>query len=102
MAQPRLKELATLIERQTGADGEHETAMAELTLTRLSAPSGPTAVLYEPSVCLVAQGSKQVLLAGDVYRYDSAWLLLVSVDLSSPISAIPSDRVLELGTRIEF
>ena len=35
MAQPRLDELATLIERQTGTDGTHQTAMAELTLTRL-------------------------------------------------------------------
>jgi hypothetical protein len=34
VAQPRLDELATLIERQTGIDGTHQTAMAELTLTR--------------------------------------------------------------------
>jgi len=81
VAQPRLDELATLIERQTGADGAHGTAMAELTLTRFSAPSELTAVLYEPSLCLVAQGSKQVLLAGEVYRYDPAQFLLVSVDL---------------------
>jgi hypothetical protein len=66
VSQPRLDELATLIERQTGIDGTHQTAMAELTLTRISAPSKPTAVLYEPSLCLVAQRSKQVLLAGEL------------------------------------
>jgi AraC-type transcriptional regulator N-terminus len=70
VAQPRLEKLARLIGRQSATDGAHETAVAKLTLTRFSAPSDPTAVLYEPSLCLVAQGSKQVLLAGEVYWYD--------------------------------
>jgi AraC-like DNA-binding protein len=41
--------------------------------------------LYEPSLCLVAQGAKEVLLADEVYRLDPAQLLLVSVDL--PVAA---------------
>ena len=103
MAQPRLDELATLIERQTGADGMHETAMAVLTLTRFSAPSEPTAVLYEPSLCLVAQGSKQVLLAGEVYRYDPARFLLVSVDLPVATQVIEaSPRAPYLALRVAF
>jgi AraC-type transcriptional regulator N-terminus len=96
VAQPRLDELATLIERHTGADGTHGTAIAELTLTRLSAPSGPTVVLYEPSLCLVAQGSKHVLLAGEVYRYDPARFLLVSVDL--PVAT----QVIEASPRAPY
>ena len=96
MAQPRLDELATLIERQTGADGTHGTAIAELTLTWVSAPSDPTTVLYEPSLCLVAQGTKEVLLAGEVYRYDPAWLLLVSVDL--PVAT----QVIEASPRAPY
>jgi AraC-like DNA-binding protein len=96
VTQPRLDELAGLIERQTGADGAHETAMAELTLTRMSAPSEPTVVLYEPSLCLVAQGSKHVLLAGEVYRYDPARFLLVSVDL--PVAT----QVIEASPRAPY
>jgi AraC-like DNA-binding protein len=96
VAQPRLEKLATLIERQTGTDGAHETAVAELTLTRISAPSEPTAVLYEPSLCLVAQGSKRVLLAGEVYRYDPAQVLLVSVDL--PVAT----QVIEASPRAPY
>jgi AraC-like DNA-binding protein len=94
--QSRLDELATLIERQTGDDGSHETAIAELTLTRYSAPSEPNVVLYEPSLCLVAQGGKQVLLAGEVYRYDRAHFLLVSVDL--PVAT----QVIEASPRAPY
>jgi AraC-like DNA-binding protein len=48
--------------------------------------------VYEPSLCIVAQGAKEVLLAGEAYRYDPAHSLLVSVDL--PVSA----RVIEAST----
>jgi AraC-like DNA-binding protein len=41
--------------------------------------------VYVPSLCVVAQGSKEVLLADETYRYDPAQCLLVSVDL--PVSA---------------
>ena len=41
--------------------------------------------MYEPCLCLVAQGSKEVLLAGESYRLDPAQFLLVSVDL--PVDA---------------
>src|SRR5271166_381027 len=78
--------------------------MAELTLTRLSAPTEPTVVLYEPSLCLVAQGSKQVLLAGEVYRYDPARFLLVSVDLpvaTQVIEASPRAPYLALRVAVD-
>lgn len=77
----RIGRLATCIERQAACDGIHTTAVPELTLFRSSGPSLPTAVLYEPSLCLIAQGSKEVRLGDEVYRYDPAHFLLVSVDL---------------------
>src|SRR5208337_4181119 len=43
------------------------------------------ALVYEPSLCVVAQGSKEVLLADETYRLDPAQSLLVSVDL--PVAA---------------
>ena len=41
--------------------------------------------MYEPSLCVVAQGAKEVLLADETYRLDPAQSLLVSVDL--PVAA---------------
>jgi len=76
-----LAKLEAAVGRQTAVDGAHGTAVPELTLYRSSAPSDLAAVVYEPSLCLVAQGAKELRLAGETYRYDPAQSLLVSVDL---------------------
>ncbi|HEX5270185.1 MAG TPA: AraC family transcriptional regulator, partial [Gemmataceae bacterium] len=78
-------QLASAIERQTGADGVYNTAVSALRLSRFSAPSDLVALVYEPSLCVVAQGAKEVLLAGEAYRLDPAQSLLVSVEL--PVAA---------------
>ncbi len=41
----------------------------------------PMPVVYEPSLCLVAQGRKQAVLAGRTFVYDPARYLIVSVEL---------------------
>jgi AraC-like DNA-binding protein len=80
-----LAKLASAIERHTGADGAYDTAVPALRLSRFSAPSDLVALVYEPSLCVVAQGAKEVLLADESYRLDPAQWLLVSVDL--PVTA---------------
>jgi AraC-like DNA-binding protein len=80
-----LGKLAAAIERQAAVDGAHETAVPTLRLSRFSTPSDLAALVYEPSLCVVAQGAKQVLLADETYRLDPAQFLLVSVDL--PVAA---------------
>src|SRR5947209_16837322 len=77
--------LASAIERYAAADGAYETAVPALKLSRFSAPSDLVALVYEPSLCVVAQGRKEVLLADETYRLDPARSLLVSVDL--PVAA---------------
>ena len=77
--------LAAAIERQTAADGVYDTAVPALRLSRFSAPSDLVALVYEPCLCVVAQGAKEVLLADETYGLDPAQSLLVSVDL--PIAA---------------
>jgi AraC-like DNA-binding protein len=73
--------LAAAVERHAQADGDHETAVPGLWLYRSSAPSEHSAVVYVPSLCVVAQGAKEVVVGGEPYRYDPAQSLLVSVDL---------------------
>jgi AraC-like DNA-binding protein len=85
VATDELAKLAAAIERMTGADGGHETAVPALKLSRFSEPTELVAFVYEPCLCLVAQGVKDVLLAGETYRMSPAQLLLVSVDL--PVEA---------------
>jgi AraC-like DNA-binding protein len=62
-------------------DGDHETAVAGLWLYRSSTPSAEHAVVYVPSLCVVTQGAKEVVVGGHAYRYDPAQSLLVSVDM---------------------
>jgi AraC-like DNA-binding protein len=83
-----LADLTAAMERQTAADGAYETAVPELTLYRFSAPSDLTAVVYEPSLCIVAQGAKEVLLGDETYRYDPDHSLLVSIDLPVAVRVV--------------
>ena len=82
MATIDVTKLADAIARQATADGPLDTTVPALRLSRSSAPSDLACVVYEPSLCIVAQGAKEVLLAGERYRYDPAQSLLVSVDPS--------------------
>jgi AraC-like DNA-binding protein len=78
------KELAGHIERFCYDDGVHSTAISSLHFIRASHKSEPIHSIHEPALCIVAQGTKLVMLAQDGYQYDPAHYLVVSVNL--PIS----------------
>jgi AraC-like DNA-binding protein len=77
----RLAELATLTARHAVGDGVFDTAVPGLRCIKLSEPSMKLPAVYEPSVCVILQGSKQVLLEDEIYRYAPPQFLAVSVDL---------------------
>jgi len=74
-------EMTALLGRLTGTDGNHQTAVPELTLHRLSAPMPPVHGVLKPTFCLVAQGSKLTVLGEETHTHDSLRYLLLSVDL---------------------
>ena len=76
-----IEDLAVAIERWTGEDGTHATAIDSLTLFRASCLTESVATVYEPSLCVMAQGRKQVTLGDEIYTYDPARFLLASVAL---------------------
>jgi AraC-like DNA-binding protein len=73
-------ELAERITRHVAEDGSVEAAPG-LSLYRFSSPTGPRYGVTEPSFCVIAQGSKEVLLGRERYRYDASHYLLVSAEL---------------------
>lgn len=77
-------ELAACIERHTVVDGAHDTAIPGLALVRTSRSEHPSHAVSEPAFCVLAQGSKRVLLADEVYLYDSGHYLVASQHL--PVS----------------
>ena len=77
------KELAERIARAIPEDGTVE-PLKGLLLNRSSTPTEPLHGVSRPSFCVIAQGSKEVLLGDSRYRYDPAHYLLATVEL--PIS----------------
>ena len=63
--------LAETIARLTENGELRTTAVPGLSLFRRNEPSEPVIGMYEPSVCLIAQGAKRVRLGDDTYEYDS-------------------------------
>jgi len=84
--------LAAKIARLTVAGSPPTTPIPELSLYRREAPSEPTSYLHGPSICLIAQGSKRVILGEESYTYDAQNFLLTSVGL--PVVA----QVIEAST----
>ena len=92
-------QLAALIERLTGSDGTHSTAIEGLTLYRFSRPGQPFHGVYQPSLCLIAQGRKVVMLGPERFHCDAGHFRLTSVDLpveSHIIKATPRAPYLSL------
>lgn len=77
----RRRQLAALIDKYSSADGIHATQVDGLSCIRLSAPNMRLPAVYQPSICVIAQGSKQVLLDEEIYHYAPPQFLAVSVDL---------------------
>jgi AraC-like DNA-binding protein len=77
----RRRELAVLIDKYSSGDGVHATSVNGLFCIRLSAPNMKLPSVYQPSICVIAQGAKQVLLDGEIFRYAPPQFLAVSVDL---------------------
>lgn len=95
-------ELVQRILRVVSEEGAFE-PQPGLHLFRISSPTKPVHVVQEPALCVIAQGSKEVLLGTKRYRYDSAHYLLTSVGL--PVSARiveASEKEPYLGLRLDL
>ncbi|RKP55661.1 AraC family transcriptional regulator [Pararobbsia silviterrae] len=77
----QLDELAGLIERFTGIDGVHETAVPGLMLTRMSNANKPRHSFQQPALAVIAQCSKKLIVGNESYVYDPLNYLVTSVNL---------------------
>jgi AraC-like DNA-binding protein len=68
------------------------TAIPGLSLFRRDEPTQPISGMYEPSICLIAQGAKRVLLGDDTYVYDTHHFLITSVHLPTVVQIIKASR----------
>src|SRR3989442_8220464 len=78
--QANREELVERIARAMREDGPAQ-PLKGLHLYRSSLPLEPVHSVVEPSLCVIAQGSKEVLLGDSRYRYDPSHYLLATVEL---------------------
>ena len=96
--QANREELVERIGRAMREDGTTQ-PLPGLHLAHLSFPFKPIHSVLEPSVCVIAQGSKEVLLGESRYRYDPSQYLLATVELprvSQVLEASPERPYLAL------
>jgi len=84
--------LGESIARWTGEGIRLVTAISALTLARREAPTDPMSHMYEPSICLIAQGAKRVLLGDDTFVYDAHHFLVTSVDLPTVVQVVKASQ----------
>ncbi|AIF50303.1 AraC family transcriptional regulator [Pelosinus sp. UFO1] len=96
-------ELAKLIERYSGRDGVHATAIPSLFFNRQSNVTGQSYGVLNPSLCIIVQGAKEIWLAQERFRYTPADYLVASIDLpiTGQVMEASSD-VPYLSLKLEF
>jgi AraC-like DNA-binding protein len=87
-----LEALGKSIARWTDKGDKPVTAIPGLSLYRRDEPTQPTSIMYEPRICMIAQGAKRVLLGDDTFVYDEHHFLIVSVDLPTVVQIIKASR----------
>ncbi|HXX57080.1 MAG TPA: AraC family transcriptional regulator [Thermodesulfovibrionales bacterium] len=84
--------LGRSIARWTDRGNQYETGIPGLSLHRREEPSEPISIMYEPRVCVIAQGAKRVLLGEEAYVYDAHHFLITSVDLPAFVQVVNASR----------
>jgi len=87
-----LEALGKTIARWTDMGDQHVTALPGLSLFRRDEPTEPMSIMYEPRICVVAQGAKRVLLGDETYVYDPHHFLITSVDMPTMVQIIEASK----------
>jgi len=78
---PHRQAMAAVIHSHVTGTADWETPVENLLFFRRERPTEPDFCLIEPSVVLVVQGTKQMLLGGQAFPYDTSNFLITSLDL---------------------
>ena len=93
------------IGRRTVGNMDCRTPISNLAFFRRETPMPPCICLVEPSIVLVVQGEKQMLVGGEAYPYDVNRFLITSLDLpanSQIVTASPDKPCLGLVLKLDL
>jgi len=104
-ASAALAPLASIIERATRGVEHLPTAIPGLNLFRRESITQPSYCFIKPSLVLVVQGAKQMIVGADTYIYDTSRFLLTSLDMparSEVLAASPKSPCLGLNLQLDL
>jgi AraC-like DNA-binding protein len=85
--------LVQSIERWTNGTHVHQSAaLPSLSMYRSHSPVGPICGLYQPSVGLIVQGRKRVLLGSDPFVYDPSTFLVTALNVPTVTHILDASR----------
>lgn len=102
---PFQENMAQTIAKSITGTADWETPIPNLLFFRREAPSEPDFCLIEPSIVLVVQGTKQMLIGSEVFPYDTSNFLITSLDLpasSQVVNASPQQPCLGLVLKLDI
>lgn len=86
-----IRALRGKIAQITASQQEVNTRVPGLSLFRWDAPTEPVSGLYEPSICMVAQGAKRAILGEEVFVYDAEHYLITSVRMPTMFQVVKAN-----------
>ncbi|MDD2384538.1 MAG: AraC family transcriptional regulator [Sulfurospirillaceae bacterium] len=90
------EELIQIILAKRDEEGAMKTAIPSLSFYTTTTNTECIPAIYEPSLCLVLQGAKILLLGGTYYRYDASGYVLSSTHMPTRV------RITEASTKHPF
>lgn len=95
--------LGQKIAQWTDGVDRFDTSIPGLSVFKRFEPTPPMGGMYEPGVCLIAQGEKRILLRDETYVYDAHHYLLTAIHLPTIAEVTSaSEREPYLGLRLKF
>lgn len=86
-----LKTMVDAIGQRTVGQSDCATPIPGLTLFRRETPARPVICFVEPSIVLVVQGEKQLMVGGEAYLYDTNRFLITSLDIPANSQVITAN-----------
>ena len=82
MLTPLRHAILDYIDRLAGdAEGRFETPVKALSVSRVSQPVMPRHMIYRPTICIVVQGAKQIMVGDRVFNYREMQSLVVTFEV---------------------
>ncbi|MBP1626060.1 MAG: AraC family transcriptional regulator [Holophagaceae bacterium] len=97
--------MAAIVDRWTAGQEGCQTPVPGLQFFRREGRTEPCPCLVEPSIVLVLQGAKQLLIGEEAYAYDPDRFLITSLDLpasSQVLDASPAHPCLGLSLKLDL